>query len=222
MEDEERFFRDSRPEVVETFTPVFVDELTVTDEVAMTCEENPQCIFDLTVTGNREVAANALNHEKETNLTEGTISETDIGKMAAVLHFTCILQPTSPQTFQLLQSSVGQEAEFTLTVEDPGDEVTLTVLGGPPPNAVLQDVGRGEHVLRWTLQTVTTAPLTFLANDSRGASSTHVPSVEICACANGGTCTREGLLATNATTTLNCVCPEGTVAHFQARGHACC
>lgn len=100
---------------------------------------------------------------------------------------------------------------YTITVNDPGDDFTLSVLGGLPPNSVLDYIGGGEYAFRWNLQEVTTKPLTFVANDSKGASSTFVPIVEVCACANGGNCTRDGLLSSNATVVLNCVCREGTV-----------
>lgn len=105
--------------------------------------------------------------------------------------------------------TVGQESAYTIIVMDPGDEFTLTVLGGLPPNSALEDLGEGKYVFRWNLQEVTTEPLTFVANDSKGASSTYIPIVEICACANGGNCTRDGLLSSNATVVLNCVCLEG-------------
>jgi hypothetical protein len=59
---------------------------------------------------------------------------------------------------------------------------------------------------------VTTAPLAFVANDSQGASSIFTPNVEVCACVNGGNCTKDGLLSSDATIVLNCVCPEGNVS----------
>lgn len=101
------------------------------------------------------------------------------------------------------------ESVFVIVVSDPGDNFTLNVLGGLLPNSALEDIGDGLYIFRWNLQEVTTEPLTFVANDSRGASSTYTPIVEVCACANGGNCTRDGLLSNNATVVLNCVCPEG-------------
>jgi hypothetical protein len=101
-------------------------------------------------------------------------------------------------------------SEFAIEVEDTGDGFMLTVLGGLPQNSTLEDLGDGEYIFRWNLQEVTTDTLIFLANDSRGASSIYVPIVEVCACSNGGRCTREGLkLSGNATVVLNCMCREG-------------
>lgn len=104
---------------------------------------------------------------------------------------------------------VGQESVFFITVIDPGDNFTLTILEGLPPNSVLESADGEEYIFRWNLQQITTDPLVFIANDSKGASSTFIPIVEICACANGGNCTRDGLLSNNATVILNCICPEG-------------
>ena len=106
---------------------------------------------------------------------------------------------------------VGVESLFTIVVEDPGDEFTLTVVGGLPPSSELEESERGNYIFHWNLQEVTMFPLRFIANDSRGASSVFVPNVEICACVNGGNCTREGLLSNNATVVLNCMCPEGMI-----------
>ncbi len=102
-----------------------------------------------------------------------------------------------------------EEAALILVVTDPGDEYTLSVLGGLPDGSMLEEVSEGEFVFRWTLQQVMYEPLVFIANDSRGAASTFIPTVEICACVNGGMCTRAGIITNNATILLNCQCTEG-------------
>ena len=56
------------------FVPLFFDELNITDEHRMICEDNRQCIFDLIATENMTVAVNTLDHEKETNATEEVLS----------------------------------------------------------------------------------------------------------------------------------------------------
>ena len=174
-----------------------------------------------------DVALTALEHEKETNLTKDTISECYclVFKLYAHTHahiyvellcYNVILHPLSPANFPpnisadiFFKVTLGQESIYNIAVNDPGDEVILTVLGGLPANSILEDKGSGEYVFHWNLQEVTTKPLVFVANDSKGASSTFIPIVEVCACANGGNCTREGLLSNNATTVLNCMCSEG-------------
>lgn len=95
-------------------------------------------------------------------------------------------------------------------VSDPGDNVTLRVQGEHLQTSILTLVGDGVYVFNWNLLETTTEPLVFIATDSSGASSTFIPSVEICACANEGNCTRDGLLMTNSTAILNCQCHEGT------------
>jgi hypothetical protein len=94
-------------------------------------------------------------------------------------------------------------------VVDADDNFTLGIRGGLPINSILEEVDEGEYLFRWNLMELTNEPLVFVANDSRGASSTFSPVVEVCACVNGGTCTREGLITSNTTITLRCMCTEG-------------
>lgn len=100
---------------------------------------------------------------------------------------------------------------FYLTVEDEEDDFTFVIEGGLPENALLEEIGDGEFLFRWNLQSVTNKPLIFVANDSSGASSMFIPTVEICACENGGLCTEENLPTTDMTN-VNikiCLCGEG-------------
>lgn len=105
--------------------------------------------------------------------------------------------------------SLEQESVLTIFVEDSNDTFMLSVVDGLPANSELEDIGNGVYEFRWRLEEATTRPLTFVANDSRGASSTLVVMVEVCACVNGGNCTKQGILSPNTTILLNCICPEG-------------
>ncbi len=106
--------------------------------------------------------------------------------------------------------NLRQESVFMLTVTDPGDEFSLNIRGGLPENSILDESG-GQFTFRWILQQVTFEPLVFVANDSRNATTLFIPTVEVCACENGGTCTRNGLLTNNATILLNCQCSNGKI-----------
>ena len=105
--------------------------------------------------------------------------------------------------------NLGQESTFNLYVEDQSDEFTLNVRGGLPVNSVLEETDEGEFEFHWTLEELITEPLVFVANDTRGASSVFVPTVEVCACVNGGNCTLDGLLTSDAIIIMNCVCSDG-------------
>ena len=95
-------------------------------------------------------------------------------------------------------------------VIDPDDTVTVTVEGVAPNNSTLMNVEEGEYIFVLNLQSIFEhLHLVFIANDSRGAVATLEPIVEICACANEGTCTRDGLITGNSTVVLNCQCTEG-------------
>ena len=105
--------------------------------------------------------------------------------------------------------NLGEEAVYTIEVIDPGDNVTFTIQGGLPLNSFLDELDGGQYSFRWSLQELTNDPLMFVATDTRNASSTHTPTIEVCACANDGVCTLNGLLTTNTTITLACLCSEG-------------
>lgn len=189
-----------------------MDELNVTDDVAMACQGNQQCILDLIVTEDGEVAQDTLELEMETNMTVDTISEVLIVIDACIIFLLSFHSANFPPDISagaVFSVTLRQETAYTIVVEDIGDNFTLSILGELPPNSVLDDMGEGVYVFRWNPLEVTTAPLVFAANDSRGALSIFVPNVEVCACVNGGNCTKDGLLSTNATTILNCMCPEG-------------
>ena len=108
-----------------------------------------------------------------------------------------------------MRVNTGQESIYQLTVFDPGDKISLTMLGGLPQGSTLEQVDEGEYVFRWTLQKVATKPLVFIANDTAGASSTFTPIVYICACVNGGNCSFNGPLSGSSTVVMNCNCSEG-------------
>ena len=54
--------------------PIFFDELNFTSEQVVICEDNLQCLFDLAVTGDMEIASNTLQFEKVTNATKQSFS----------------------------------------------------------------------------------------------------------------------------------------------------
>ena len=105
--------------------------------------------------------------------------------------------------------TLGQESVLLLSVTDTDDNFTLGIHGDPPDNSILEETSKGSYVFRWTLEQVTNLTLVFVANDSRGASSLFTPTVEICACVNGGTCTLDGLITSNTTIVMNCLCTDG-------------
>ena len=106
--------------------------------------------------------------------------------------------------------TVGQEAVYQFTVnDDAGDNFTVEVVGGLPPSSSLTDDGEGSYTFRWTLQEPTTDELSFAAVDSEGAASLLTPTVEVCACKNGGNCTILGQRPSGSTFTMSCNCPKG-------------
>ena len=58
-----------------TYVPVFFEELNFTDEQRMICDNNPQCLFDLAVTDDTEIALNTLEIERDVNTTRENFGE---------------------------------------------------------------------------------------------------------------------------------------------------
>ena len=57
------------------WVPIFLDELDFTDEQRMVCGDNIQCLFDLNVTNEMDLAVTTLNHSVETEETRQIIGE---------------------------------------------------------------------------------------------------------------------------------------------------
>lgn len=57
-----------------TISPVFFSQLNFTDSQTEFCEGNPQCLFDLAVSGDMNAANGTLYHEKESNATISILS----------------------------------------------------------------------------------------------------------------------------------------------------
>lgn len=110
--------------------------------------------------------------------------------------------------------TLGEESVLLISVIDPGDNFTLSLEGGVPENATLEELGIGEYGFRWTLYHITDRVLEFVATDTRGASSTFMPRVELCSCVNGGECTLNGVVSDSATITMNCLCLEGDCNNY--------
>ena len=108
---------------------------------------------------------------------------------------------------------MGQESVYQFTVvDDSGDNFTVELVGGLPPNASLTDDGEGSYTFRWTLQEPLLTELNFVAVDSAGAGSGITPLVEVCACINGGECTLSGEpFNESSTVIMNCDCPRGII-----------
>ena len=111
----------------------------------------------------------------------------------------------------IFRIDLNMESVLYLEVVDTADNFTLSVEGGLPHNSTLESISQSDanFIFRWTLHHVTYDPLIFLAVDSRGASTTFTPTVEICACVNGGICSLDGVLSNNATVVMNCQCTRG-------------
>ena len=119
--------------------------------------------------------------------------------------------PPSMEGESVFRVTVGQPATYSFTVKDEGDEFTVLVEEGLPPEATLSDNTAGDYSLHWTPASPTEQPLTFVAMDVAGATAKLKPQVQVCGCVNGGECTLDGIfdLELLSSVVMNCNCPEG-------------
>lgn len=95
-------------------------------------------------------------------------------------------------------------------VDSDGDNFSVGIVDDPLMSSSLIKKSDGVFEFQLTLREPTDLSLTFIATDSFNGSSTLSPRLEVCACANGGECSLEGLLNTDAATqVMNCICPPG-------------
>ena len=106
---------------------------------------------------------------------------------------------------------VGQNNVYNFTVEDTDSNITVGLVGGLPTGASLVNNGGSQHSVHYSPTVATdNETLTIIATDPHSASSTITPTLYLCACANGGSCTLEGLPSSDAKTVImNCACSQG-------------
>ena len=107
---------------------------------------------------------------------------------------------------------------YTFTVTSDNDNINVMVLHDGedmlPDGVVVNDLDGDSYSITWTADNSTVLNLTIVANDpsNENVSSMFIPTVQLCACENGGNCTTNGLLNTDFSfVVLNCVCPAGTL-----------
>jgi len=122
---------------------------------------------------------------------------------------------TAPEIFL---ATVGEDSVYTFTVTSTSDSDTIKVMvlhDGEdmlPDGVVMNDRDGDSYSITWTTDNSTELNLTIVAIDpsKENVSSMFTPTVQLCACKNGGNCTTNGLLNIDFTfMVLNCECPEG-------------
>ena len=118
-------------------------------------------------------------------------------------------------------ATVGEESVYTFTVSSDSQNINVIILHEGeetlPSGVQLNNPDGDSYTITWTPADNTAAlNLTIVAADlnMKNISSIFSPVVQLCACANGGSCTTDGLLTNDFSfIVLNCECPEGTYVH---------
>ena len=100
---------------------------------------------------------------------------------------------------------------FNFTVQDTDDSIIVNVLGEISPTGfTIVSNGGSQYSVLYHPAAVSNETMTLIATDPHNASATFSPSLHFCACSNGGNCTLEGLVLSDAPTLImNCACSEG-------------
>jgi len=109
--------------------------------------------------------------------------------------------------------TIGEQNQLVFAIIDPdGDSFTVTNADGfGDINCDLIDGTRYECTIFFnTLQELDNLiPFEITATDARGAVSSLVQPLDICACVNQQTCTLDGVLGSDVNTIANCECSRG-------------
>ena len=105
--------------------------------------------------------------------------------------------------------NVGEVSTYTFTVADENG-VGVTVQGPPPSVSYSLTPNDDTYTFSWTVVEVIDFSIMFVAVDSMDAVSILSPLIEICACQNNGSCTRDGVLNTDENIIdMQCECTPG-------------
>ena len=92
-------------------------------------------------------------------------------------------------------------------IDDASDTVVVTIEGLSADDYTLIQNGNSYTL---SIDVTIGVPIIIVATDSMNVVSTLSPTIEICACQNGGNCTLDGVLATGQDIIIMlCECPPG-------------
>lgn len=116
---------------------------------------------------------------------------------------------TGDPTYRII---IGEESVYTFSVMDAKGNFSINVDGGLPQGAIIEESG-GEYNYVWLVTSLAEfehTSLAFVANGSKGAVSVLQPQLELCACANEGSCIIEGIRdITLPVIVMACNCSQG-------------
>ena len=114
-----------------------------------------------------------------------------------------------PDTFRV---NVGETSTYTFTVANENNIFQITVQG-PPTSDIYSLTSNGStYTFSWRVVEVVDFSIMFRADESVQLVSTSVlsPLVEVCACQNNGSCTRDGVLGIQGNIIdMQCECTPG-------------
>ncbi|KAM4770876.1 uncharacterized protein WCC33_002646 [Rhinophrynus dorsalis] len=185
------------------FTPTFTSILmssvspSIIHEANVTCLGFMQCIHDLLLTNDTGLALqtrNDFNDFKKLVSLFGNGVPLSLGPL--------VLQLRVNVTFKILFN----------TTDPNNDTVTYSLVKPVPPGASITLNGQ----FTWTVQNSTPVKLIVQVNDQL-TGSVFIPTVQVCNCANGGTCDYNIIIENyheSKYQVVGCICPDGFSGAF--------
>ena len=195
------------------FIPIFGDNIIALfgnnsayyEQAVAQCGNNNECLYDAALTLNIDAAVASKN-----------VSENNQEANNQLENFP-------PQIIgdTVYNVTYGEVFTTTLNVTDPnkGDSITIELIDSPL-NAIFDNQF---YTFTWNVSTLQPAQFTFVATDSKGATSELSPQIIICYCANNGTCDYNAeMIQVNNIDQVECLCdPAWTGTHCTLDVDAC-
>ena len=193
-----------------TYVPVFLEDALVNapSYIIAACNNDPSCIYDYVQTGSEAIGLGTLATIAQNTLTNMIACKHYHCHSNCDLHFHCLAVSFPPNITGPAVYSIkpGMVAVYNFTVTA-AQQFQITVIGNLTGN--LTNYG-GLYSFSTYYTDSNRATVTFLANDTLGSVSLLIPQLQICACLNGGTCTKDGIRDVNQNPlVLNCRCSKG-------------
>ncbi|XP_078608665.1 uncharacterized protein LOC144880404 [Branchiostoma floridae x Branchiostoma japonicum] len=179
-----------------TYQPVFRTHFETAEEeaaaveacTAMSGRVDEFCLYDVSVTGSREIGMKTMQ-----TLQHILEQEAFLGNLVPSFTVPDVMEVTvgSNYTFLLMASEKNASEYVTLDLQGPGT-LNNNSLYHADTNMYLRTYG-------WTPNDTNPVTVKFQATDSQGFITAYTPLVKLCQCENGGTCNFEGSTQTDGT-----------------------
>jgi fibulin 1/2 len=176
--ESESLFMTPEPNPEPSFEPTFYKDIlsNVDSDIVAACNNNPECMYDVIVTGSVGIGKSTLN-----------IYQNNVADSALLSNFP---PKINGDDTILVQPSVPVKYTFTVNDKDSDDMPVVKVVGSQPNGGYLLNIGQHwEYNFIWDVSQSVNISVTFVAYDEHNSTTIFTPQIVICGCINDGNCT---------------------------------